>query len=66
MKVKKNIKKISAWFLAFCQENWGSGKKLVFLLKKACTVFRLWVKKLSVTHKWEYLSSELCSNLLIC
>ena len=33
IKVKKNIKKTSAEFLALCCENWGSGKKIVFLLK---------------------------------
>ena len=33
-KVKKNIKKISAWFLASCSENCGSGKKMFFLYKK--------------------------------
>ena len=35
-KVKKIVKKFSAWFLALCQKNWGSGKKMIFLLKKTC------------------------------
>ena len=34
IKVKKNIKKISAKFLALRYENWGSGKKMVFLKKR--------------------------------
>ena len=29
-KVKKKNKKISAWFLALCSENCGSGKKKCF------------------------------------
>ena len=36
IKSKENLKKISAYFLALCWENWGSGKKMVFLLKKTC------------------------------
>ena len=33
-KVKKNTKTISSRFLALCQGNWGSDKKMIFLYKK--------------------------------
>ena len=29
---------MSTWLLVLCYENWGSGKKLVFLMKKTCTL----------------------------
>ena len=35
-KLRKNIKNISPWLLALCSENWGSGKKNGFLIKKTC------------------------------
>ena len=38
IKVKKNIKQVSAKFLALCQENWGSGKKKIFLQKSEYSV----------------------------
>ena len=34
IKVEKNIKKIWTKLLAICWENWGSGKKYYFLIKK--------------------------------
>ena len=40
MKFKKNNKKILAYVLALCEENWSSGKKMVLFKKKVCIFFQ--------------------------
>ena len=39
MKFKKNNKKILAYVLALCEENWSSGKKMVLFKKKSLHFF---------------------------
>ena len=75
VKVKKNIKKISAESLALCWENWGSDKKW-FSFKKMCScmlivteaLVKIFFKYLAVSFvltKRKYVGSTSSTSQLI-